>query len=191
LSKWAPSIADKAHSPLELWRAVRDLSHLPTAIVSFPDQLFGFDQSYREIQIDGTKYLFSIIEMMIIMRFRPVTHMGIAIKSPWRMNRSTLSLSRFLGTPLSEPSGTEFDISLSQLMRHIVACRNGGISDWIARDVFSLKVGDNYKHLLLLKLQEIAALIRLAEIPSCEIEPIATLLDSIHTCRKRLLRRAA
>jgi hypothetical protein len=187
LSEWAPSLAAHVRSPLSLWREAKGHDVMPWVVASFPDQLVGDDASYSKLEVAGEPYVFSIIEMMLLMRFRPEAFMGHATAPTRRGAPSTLSLERFAGALPTALSGGQFETALGGLMARLVACRFADLPDWKARDFFSLKIGDNFKRMLALKLLEIEAVLRMGDIPSAEAGAHAFLLDGLKTGRKALL----
>lgn len=188
MKEWAPPLARHVQSPLSVWRQARTNELLPWPVISFPDQLVGTDSSYCKLEIAGESYAFSIIEIMLLMRFRPSALVGQAIEPASRKAFSTLSLERFTGALPDSPSASDFNLALAELMRGVVACQRAAIRDWNAREVFSLKVGNNFERMLSLKLLEIEALIRQDPTVVRQLELQENLLDQIKVSRKKLLR---
>lgn len=187
MSEWAPSLAAHVRSPLSLWREAKGHEVMPWLVASFPDQLVGDDASYSKLEASGETYVFSIIEMMLLMRFRPQAFAGHATSPARRDAPSTISLERFAGALPTALSGGEFETSLGGLMAPLIACRFANLPDWRAREYFSLKIGDNFKRMLALKLLEIEAVLRMGDVSSAEAAAHAFLLDGLKTGRKALL----
>ncbi len=162
MADWAPSLCARTMSPLDLWRQVKAHPQLPHAVVSYPDQLVGFDPSFQAVAVGERRYLFSIVEVMLLMKFRPPVHLGQArFRGRGEKASSTLALRQLAAeVPAGLPRGA-FDEWLVRLMKPAIDCDRHPHDGWLARDIFRLKVDDNFETMLKLRLLEIEALLRL------------------------------
>lgn len=162
LADWAPSLCAQARSPLDLWREVKPREQLPCAVLSYPDQLIGVDPSFHKIAIGDRNYTFSIVEMMLLMKFQPPCYLGKAhFRGRGGKAVSTLTLKKFAGGMPAGLPKEKFDEWLIRLMRPVIECGENPHDGWQARDIFPLKMDDNFEKMLKLRLLEIEALLRM------------------------------
>lgn len=186
MREWAPALIGYVHSPLELWRAVKDSSTLPFVIVSFQDQLAGVDDSFYPVTIDGQRIRVSPIELMLVMRFRPRTYLATALEGgPGKA--SSLDLADLAVELSAHMSTNDFNMALSELFRPILKCSTNRINDWRARELFSIKVGDNFERLLSLRAQEIESLIRVYQDRHAVSPALAISLERLRASRQEFV----
>lgn len=187
LRDWMPGLAGRAHTPLALWRKVRDAATLPFAVASFQDQLVHVDDSFHAVPVDGQTYRVSPVEAMLRMRFRPHTWLGRV--APGRSPRSPSSLSLESDPAIlpEAPSRAAFETELARLLRPLLACQDPRIGDWRARRTFALKVGRNHDRMLAQRLQEIEALIRVHQDRQGPQSSLAALMGTLRANRQDLL----
>lgn len=162
LADWAPSLCARATSPLDLWRQVKAQPQLPHAVVSYPDQLVGFDPSFQVVSVGERRYMFSIVEVMLLMKFRPPVYLGQArFRGRGEKASTSLALQRLAAEVPAGLSRQALDTWLVRLMQPAIDCNRYPHDGWLARDIFRLKVDDNFETMLKLRLLEIEALLRL------------------------------
>jgi hypothetical protein len=164
LADWAPSFCVQARSPLDVWRDVKMHKQLPYAVISYPDQLIGVDPSFYRVAIGDSNCAFSIVEMMLLMKFRAPAYLGkVRFCGRGEKAASTLTLHGFAGeVPAGLPKG-EFDEWMLRLMEPVIECSRNPHDGWLARDVFALKVDGNFEKMLKIRLLEIEALLRMGD----------------------------
>lgn len=162
LADWAPSLCASVKSPLEMWRDVKACKRLPHAVVSYPDQLTGVDPSFHKVAIGGSHCTFSIIEVMLLMKFRSPAYLGkVRFHGRGEKAASTLALHRFAGEVSTGLPKEEFDGWMLRLMEPVIECSRNPHDGWLARDVFALKVDENFEMMLKIRLLEIEGLLRM------------------------------
>lgn len=162
LADWAPSLCARTTSPLDLWRQLKAQPQLPHAVVSYPDQLVGFDPSFQAVSVGERRYMFSIVEVMLLMKFRPTVYLGEArFRGRGEKASASLALHRLAAEVPAGLSRQAFDAWLVRLMQPVIGCDRHPHDGWLARDIFRLKVDDNFETMLKFRLLEIEALLRL------------------------------
>jgi len=164
LTAWAPSFCAPVNSPLEVWREVKAYKQLPYAVISYPDQLTSVDPSFHKVAIGGGSCAFSIIEMMLLMKFRSPTYLGKArFHGHGEKAASTLALNRFAGEMSDGLPKEEFDAWMLRLMEPVIECNRNPHDGWLARDIFPLKMNENFERMLKIRLLEIEGLLRMVD----------------------------
>lgn len=162
LADWAPSLRAPVKSPLELWRDLKACKQLPHAVVSYPDQLTGVDASFHKVAIGDSSCAFSIIEMMLLMKFRGPAYLGkVRFHGRGGKAASTLTLHEFTGDVPAGLPKEEFDRRMLRLMEPVIECSRNPCDGWLARDIFALKVDGNFERMLKIRLLEIEGLLRM------------------------------
>lgn len=186
MKEWAPALVEHAHSPLGIWRIVKDSPTLPFAVASFQDQLANVDDSFHTVTIEDQQIRVSPIEAMLMMRFQPRTYTATAIEGrPGKPSSLTLAVH---AAKLSDSmSRAAFDAVLGELLRPLLKCHKCPIGDWYAREVFAMKVGHNFERMLSLRMQEIESLIRVYQDRHGAPPPLAPSLERLRVSRKRLV----
>lgn len=162
LSQWSPSLAALAGSPLDTWRSIRTAEQLPFAVISFPDQWVGGDASFQNIAFDHRPCGFSIVEVMLWMKFRLPVFLGATdFRGCGEHAVATLKLRRFAEEPPVDLTKEAFGRRLEQLMQPVIDCARRPHHAWRARDIFALKFAENREAAFKLKLLEIEGLLRI------------------------------
>lgn len=192
LADWAPSLCAQARSPLDMWREVKSREQLPCAVISYPDQLIGVDPSFHKTTIRDRNYTFSIVEMMLLMKFQPPAYLGQAhFRGRGEKAVSTLTLKKFAGGMPAGLPKEKFDEWLIQLMRPVLECCESQHDGWWARDIFPLKMDDNFEKMLKLRLLEIEALLLMGgDLPEAA-RSYRQLLAELQMVRRKPLQLAA
>lgn len=164
LADWVPSFCVPARSPLEVWQDVKMRKQLPYAVLSYPDQLIGVDPSFHKVAIGDGSCVFSIIEMMLLMKFCSPVYLGKARFHGHREKAaSTLALHGCAGQVSAGLTKEEFDKWMLRLMEPVIECSRNPHDGWLARDIFSLKVNENFEKMLKIRLLEIEGLLRMGD----------------------------
>ncbi|MDE1892806.1 MAG: hypothetical protein KGH90_00535 [Xanthomonadaceae bacterium] len=187
MKEWAPALVEHVHSPLGIWRIVKDSSTLPFAVVSFQDQLANVDDSFHTVIVEDQQVRVSPIEAMLMMRFHPRTYVATATEGrPGKPSSLTLAVH---AADLSDHMSTlAFDAALGELLLPLLKCHRHPIGDWHARDVFAMKVGRNFERMLSLRLQEIESLIRVYQDRHGTPSSLAPSLERLRKSRQELVR---
>lgn len=160
VESWFPSASPWVHTPLSLWRQVRNLYSLPFIVAVFQDQLASIDDSYHSVDVDGLSYQVSPVEVMLLMRFRPDTHLGVAESRAKHGRPSMLILRPYAVDIPRSITATAMNSIMADIIRPLASYQKKDISDWYARNTFALKQGTNFYLLLSQRIQEIQGLIR-------------------------------
>lgn len=162
LADWAPSLCVPVRSPLEMWGEVKACKQLPYTVISYPDQLTGVDPSFHKVAIGGSSCTFSIIEMMLLMKFRSPAYLGkVRFHGRGEKAASTLALHGLAGEVSAGLPKEEFDEWMLRLMEPVIECSRNPHDGWLARDIFALKVDENFERMLKIRLLEIEGLLRM------------------------------
>lgn len=186
MKEWSPALVEHVHSPLGLWRIVKNSLTLPFAVASFQDQLANVDESFHTVIIEDQQIRVSPIEAMLVMRFHSRTYIATAIE-----RRPGKPSSLALAVHAAELSGRmatgAFDAALGELLSPLLKCYRHPVSDWHAREVFAMKVGHNFERMLSLRIQEIESLIRVYQDRHGMPSSIAPSLERLRVSRQELV----
>lgn len=164
LADWAPSFGVPVRSPLEVWRDVKACTQLPYAVVSYPDQLTGVDPSFHQVAVGDSRCAFSIVEMMLLMKFRSPAYLGkVRFHGRGANAASTLTLHGFASEIPAGLPKEEFDGWMLRLMESVIECSRNPHDGWLARGIFPLKVDRNLDRMLKIRLLEIEGLLRMGD----------------------------
>ena len=187
MKEWEPTLFEHVHSPLSLWRLVKDSPVLPFGVACFQDQLANIDESFHAVTVDDQRIRVSPIDAMLIMRFRP--HTLVATATEGRSGKpSLLSFVTYEPDISDNMSTTAFDEVLGEMLRPILKCQSSSIRDWHARELFALKLEHNFERALSQRLQEIESLIRVYEDRHGNPSSLASSLDLLRVSRQTLVR---
>lgn len=188
MADWAPGLSAQVKSPLGLWKDAKARTQLPYAVISYPDQLVGTDSSFQKIPIGDRHCTFSIVEMMLAMKFHPPIYLGTPrFRGRGEKASSTLRLQPFVGDVPAGLPRQEFDEWLARLMQPVITCIDEAHDGWLAREVFRLRLDDNFETMLKLRLLEIEGLLRLGDDLSASRHAYSGIRDELQCIRRKPL----
>lgn len=192
MAKWAPALHDRVRKPLALWKELKGQDRLPFAIFSFQDQLVGCDASFSKVAIREKTYIFSIIEMMLLMRYQAPLFVGVRRQGRGLAGRhGSISVRRFPKAVGAEMPKAAFEEAMRDIMQPMVESLDAADDDWLARKFFRLKVDDNIEKMLATRLLEIESLLRIGNPSQSRREADNALLGDLKASRKLILCPAA
>ncbi len=159
----APELTGAIRTPLELWTEVKNRGRLPFVVVSLQDQLVGDGAAYQRVTMGRDRYLVTIFEVMLQMRFDPPTYVAHRARNHRRlfgfaMNDIVIRThAKAWVSPLTQAG---FEDALLDLMQPVIEyCEVAG--DSLASWNFCMKSATQSAGLLLARLIEIETFLRM------------------------------
>lgn len=159
-------LAPHTCAPADLARSFNGSHALPRSVISFPDQLSGYDLTFAWIPFLRASYLFSVIEALLVLRHRPRVF-ALQSCSPYGDFRLTeVFYTDLLG------AHTQLG-SLRALMRRLLTTLeielSDPASDWLAARCMALKSESHWRFTVREELKDMECLLRLHLLsPACD-----------------------
>jgi hypothetical protein len=159
-------LAPHTCAPAELVHSLSGAHALPRSVISFPDQLSGYDLSFAWIPFLRASYLFSVIEALLVLRHRPRVFTLQSCSPTGDFRLTEVFYADLLGTH------TQLN-SLRALMRRLLASLEIELaepaSDWLAARCMALKSESHWRFTVREELKDMECLLRLHLLsPACD-----------------------
>lgn len=190
VESWNLPDAPTVMTPLSLWSTVKAHAALPFAVVVFEDQLVTIDDSYLRVDVDDRHFMVSPVVVMILMKFRPPTHIG-HVCVPRKRQAGGLELTpRAFDLPRVMSQQMVYRV-MGEILQPLLACLDDERIAWLARASFTLKQNQNSLRVLIQQLQEMESLVRLCSLRYPDSAVPAGWLGVLRTSRLDLARQVS
>jgi hypothetical protein len=152
--------------PADLAHSFSGAQSLPRSVISFPDQLSGYDLSFAWIPFLRASYLFSIIEALLVLRHRPRVFTLQSCSPSGDFRLTEVFYADLLGSHAHLSS-------LRALMQRLLATLEIELSepasDWLAARCMALKSEAHWRFTVREELKDMECLLRLHLLsPACD-----------------------
>jgi hypothetical protein len=150
----------------EIARAFAGRPQLPRTVISFPDQLMGSDLSFTWLPFLGTRYSFSVIEALLVLRHRPQVFTFRSCTPSGDFNLAELQYADLLDV---EARMASLHVLMRRLLEPLERELEHPPADWLASRWLAQKSEAHWRFTLREELKDLECLLRLLLLsPGCD-----------------------